>query len=104
MNKWIEDKFIKPGTATKRASVVVVHGGGESVTTIVPSCIWVCVKNGDWMPRALIEKIGVKFKGADVTWLGGAVLVTGKRFAYSFKTRPKSRLTPTKKGKKNESK
>jgi hypothetical protein len=104
MNKWVQNKIVKPGTGTTRASVVVVHGGGELVTVVVPSCIWVCVKNGEWIPRTLLEEIGVHFKGADVTFTKGAVLVTNDRFAYRFKTRPKSALTPTKGGKKNESK
>jgi len=104
MHKWVENKFVKPHTVTTRASVVTVHGGGELVAPIINSCIWVCVKNGDWMPRALVEKTGVHFKGADVTWLDGSVLVTSNGFAYCFKTWPKSRLTPTKKGKKDESK
>lgn len=104
MNKWAQDKLIKPGTSQIRASVVVVHGGGELVTTVIDSCIWVCVKNGDWMPRALIEEIGVNFKGADVAFIQGAILITSERFAYSFKTRPKSRLTSAKKGKTDEPK
>lgn len=104
MQQWVKNQLVQDGARPIRASVVTYGGGGQLTHTIIASNIWVKVKNGQWVRRSIVEAIGARFKGADVTILNDAILLTSERFAYRFKTHPKRRLTTSKGKEKDESK
>jgi hypothetical protein len=99
MQKWVKNELVDTSAPTMRASVQTIRGGGQLTYTVIASSIWVKMKNGQWLRRAIVEQIGAAFKGATVVFLSDAILLTGERFAYRFKTYPKGRLA---RGKKNE--
>ena len=104
MQQWVKNQLVQDDTRPIRASVVTYGGGGQLTHTIIASSIWVKVKNGQWIRRSLVKAIGAQFKGAEVVFLGDAVLLYGERFSYRFKTYPKRRLTTSKGKEKDEPK
>lgn len=89
---------------TIRATVYTYTSGSEARHIFVPHSIWVQCKNGRWIRQATLKRICARLEGADVTITDDAILITGDRFLYIFKTYDRRRLTPTKQGTKKDEK
>jgi len=100
MKQWIENKIIKRGESKYlKGSIWTLRAGASIKNIIVHYSRWVKVQNDRYMQVSVLERISKDFPeppNGGIIWLWDALILSGRKYGYTFRTYPRNRITTTK--------